>query len=51
MSHHTDDNSDTIQPLYKKLKHSLERLYKDDNGEPIPVLLDITPDGQHIFEP
>ena len=37
---------DAEEPPYKKLKLSLERPYKDDNGEPIPVLLDITPDGQ-----
>lgn len=39
------------EPEWKKLKLSLERPYKDDNGEPIPVLLDIAPDGQQIFEP
>lgn len=38
------------EPPWKKLKLSLERPYKDDDGEPIPVLLDIT-DGQHVFEP
>ncbi|KAI0692568.1 subunit 17 of mediator complex-domain-containing protein [Cytidiella melzeri] len=38
-------------PPWKKLKLSLERPYKDDNGQPIPVLLDITPEGQHIYEP
>ncbi|KAI9063255.1 hypothetical protein FKP32DRAFT_1666662 [Trametes sanguinea] len=39
------------EPAWKKLKLSLERPYKDDNGEPIPELLDITPDGQHIYRP
>ncbi|PCH41031.1 hypothetical protein WOLCODRAFT_88978 [Wolfiporia cocos MD-104 SS10] len=39
------------EPPWKKLKLSLERPYKDDDGEPVPVLLDITPDGQHIYEP
>jgi hypothetical protein len=33
------------------LKLSLERLYKDDLGRPIPTLFDITADGRHIFEP
>ncbi|KAI0089208.1 subunit 17 of mediator complex-domain-containing protein [Irpex rosettiformis] len=39
------------QPSWKKLKLSLERPYKDDNNQPIPTLLDITPEGQHIYEP
>ncbi|KAI0638177.1 subunit 17 of mediator complex-domain-containing protein [Trametes polyzona] len=39
------------EPPWKKLKLSLERPYKDDNGEPLPELLDITPDGQHIYRP
>ncbi|KAH9943450.1 subunit 17 of mediator complex-domain-containing protein [Epithele typhae] len=38
-------------PPWKKLKLSLERPYKDDNGEPLLELLDITPDGQHIYLP
>ncbi|KAI0719565.1 subunit 17 of mediator complex-domain-containing protein [Cerioporus squamosus] len=42
---------DSQEPPWKKLKLSLERPYKDDNGEPIPELLDITPDGQHIYRP
>lgn len=33
------------------LKLSLERLYKDDLGRPIPIVSDITSDGHHIFEP
>ncbi|KAI0375628.1 hypothetical protein BV20DRAFT_984465 [Pilatotrama ljubarskyi] len=39
------------EPPWKKLKLSLERPYKDDNGELLPELLDITPDGQHIYRP
>ncbi|KAI0335458.1 hypothetical protein GY45DRAFT_799896 [Cubamyces sp. BRFM 1775] len=39
------------EPPWKKLKLSLERPYKDDNGGPLPELLDITPDGQHIYRP
>lgn len=39
------------EPPWKKIKLSLERPYKDDRGDPLPVLLDITPDGQHIYEP
>ncbi|KZT12461.1 uncharacterized protein LAESUDRAFT_638864 [Laetiporus sulphureus 93-53] len=39
------------EPRWKKIKLSLERPYKDDDGEPIPVLLDITPDGKHVYEP
>ncbi|KZT20349.1 hypothetical protein NEOLEDRAFT_1075722 [Neolentinus lepideus HHB14362 ss-1] len=38
-------------PPWKKLKLSLERPYKDDHGNYIPVLLDITPEGEHIYEP
>ena len=38
-------------PSWKMLKLSLERPYKDDNGEPIPVLSDIGADGQYIYEP
>ena len=39
------------EPDWKKLKLSLERPYKDDDGKPIPVLLDIAPDGTQTFEP
>ncbi|KAH9844297.1 subunit 17 of mediator complex-domain-containing protein [Rhodofomes roseus] len=39
------------EPPWKKIKLSLERPHKDDDGNPIPVLLDITADGQHIYEP
>jgi mediator of RNA polymerase II transcription subunit 17 len=35
---------------WKMLQLPLERPYKDDNGHHIPVLLDITPEGQHIYE-
>lgn len=35
---------------WRKTKLSLERPYKDDQGERIPVLLDITPDGERVFE-
>ncbi|KAG6868512.1 hypothetical protein C0993_001613 [Termitomyces sp. T159_Od127] len=38
------------QPSFIQTKLSLERPYKDDNGEPIPVVSDITPDGQQIYE-
>lgn len=40
-----------MEPPSKKLKLSLERPYKTDDGDHIPVLLDITPDGHHIYEP
>jgi mediator of RNA polymerase II transcription subunit 17, fungi type len=36
---------------WKTLKLALERPYKDDNGDEIPVLFDISSDGQHIYEP
>ncbi|KZT74377.1 hypothetical protein DAEQUDRAFT_761241 [Daedalea quercina L-15889] len=39
------------EPPWKKTKLSLERPYRDDDGNPIPALLDITADGQHVFEP
>ncbi|TFK89819.1 hypothetical protein K466DRAFT_597460 [Polyporus arcularius HHB13444] len=45
------DSLEPQEPPWKKLKLSLERPYKDDSGEPIPELLDITPDGQHIYRP
>ncbi|KAK2466253.1 hypothetical protein APHAL10511_001895 [Amanita phalloides] len=38
------------EPPWKQIKLSLERPYKDDNGDPIPILYDIA-DGQHIYEP
>ncbi|KAF8351407.1 subunit 17 of mediator complex-domain-containing protein [Amanita rubescens] len=39
------------EPSWKMLKLSLERPYKDDNDDPIPVLSDIAADGQYIYEP
>ncbi|KAF8639838.1 hypothetical protein AX17_001093 [Amanita inopinata Kibby_2008] len=39
------------EPPWKRLRLSLERPYKDDNGDAIPDLYDITPDGHHIYEP
>jgi mediator of RNA polymerase II transcription subunit 17 len=39
------------EPPWKKIKLSLERPYRNDAGEHIPVLLDITPEGTHIYEP
>ena len=45
------DSSNLEEPPWKKLKLSLERPYKDDNGDPIPIVLDITPEGQYIYEP
>ncbi|KAF8558764.1 hypothetical protein OG21DRAFT_1503716 [Imleria badia] len=38
-------------PEWKKTTLSLERPYKDDSGARIPVLLDITPEGEQIVEP
>lgn len=38
------------QNTWRDLKLSLERPYKNDNGEPIPTLLDITPEGEFIYE-
>ena len=42
---------DDAEPPFKRLKLSLERPYKDDNGEPIPVLQNITQEGVHEYEP
>jgi len=39
------------EPPWKKIKLSLERPYKYDDCELIPVLQDITPEGIHINEP
>lgn len=44
----------TITPSdqeWHRTKLSLERPYKDDEGNLIPNLLDIAPDGQFIYEP
>ncbi|KAG6917901.1 hypothetical protein DXG01_000510 [Tephrocybe rancida] len=38
------------EPSFKQIKLSLERPYKDDNGARIPVLWDISPEGEHIYE-
>lgn len=38
------------EQAWRKVKLSLERPYKDDNGQPMPTLLDII-DGQSIYEP
>ncbi|KAJ3570395.1 hypothetical protein NP233_g4432 [Leucocoprinus birnbaumii] len=38
------------EPSWKQLRLSLERPYKDDNGNTIPIVEDITPDGQYIYE-
>jgi len=35
---------------WKQLTLSLERPYRDDHGNLIPVVEDITPDGQYIHE-
>ena len=34
---------------WKQLSLSLERPYKDDHGDPILVVEDITPNGQYIY--
>lgn len=38
------------EPSFKQIKLSLERPYNDDNGDRVPVLFDITPEGQRIYE-
>ncbi|KAF9492808.1 hypothetical protein BDN71DRAFT_1396116 [Pleurotus eryngii] len=38
------------QNTWRDLRLSLERPYKNDNGESIPTLLDITPEGEFIYE-
>lgn len=38
-------------PIWRQLKLSLERPYKDENGSPEHTVLDITPDGGYIYEP
>ena len=47
----TMHSDDAQEPPYKRLRLSLERPYKDDAGEPIPVLHNILPDGVHEYEP
>lgn len=44
-------STDAVARDWKQLQLSLERPYKDDNRERIPVLEDITPQGQFIYEP
>ncbi|KAF8897582.1 subunit 17 of mediator complex-domain-containing protein [Infundibulicybe gibba] len=39
------------QPEWRNLKLLLERPYKNDNGDSIPVLFDLTPEGQQVNEP
>ncbi|KAF8974515.1 subunit 17 of mediator complex-domain-containing protein [Flammula alnicola] len=39
------------EPSWKQLKLSFERPYKDDAGNSIPILYDLTPEGQRIYEP
>ncbi|KAF9652247.1 hypothetical protein BDM02DRAFT_3089535 [Thelephora ganbajun] len=39
------------EPAWRKLRLTLERPYKDDHGNPIHQLLDVTPEGQQIYEP
>ncbi|KAF8076451.1 subunit 17 of mediator complex-domain-containing protein [Lyophyllum atratum] len=38
------------EPSWKQIKLAVERPYKDDSGDRIPTLLDISADGQHIYE-
>ncbi|KAH9482703.1 Mediator of RNA polymerase II transcription subunit 17 [Psilocybe cubensis] len=39
------------EPSWKKLKLSFERPYTDDAGNRLPVLYDLTPEGDRIYEP
>ncbi|THH19874.1 hypothetical protein EW146_g1392 [Bondarzewia mesenterica] len=39
------------EPSWKKLKLSLEQPYKNDKGLSLPVVLDILPDGEYVYEP
>ena len=43
--------SNELEPDWKATKLSLERPYKDDDDNLIQTLLDITADGQFIYEP
>jgi len=36
---------------WKNTKLSFERPYKDDSGNRVPVLYDLTPEGERIYEP
>ena len=40
----------TPEPQWRGIKLSFERPYKDDSGTRIPVLYDLTPDGERIYE-
>lgn len=42
---------DDEEPAWRKLKLTLERPYVDDQGNPIRQLLDVTSEGQQIYEP
>ena len=47
-----DENLDNLDaPFWKHLRLSLERPYKDDLGNRIPILYDLTPQGERIYEP
>lgn len=39
------------EPAWRKLKLTLERPHRDDQGDPIRQLLDVTPEGQQVYEP
>ena len=41
---------DDDEPAWRKLKLTLERPYTDDQGNPIRQLLDVTPEGQQVYE-
>jgi len=38
------------EPQWRSTKLSFERPYKDDLGNRIPVLYDLTPEGERIYE-
>jgi len=48
--HMQPSSEDMTDTEWRQLRLSLERPYKDDLGKPIPVLFDITPDGERIYE-
>lgn len=39
------------EPAWRKLKLTLERPHRDDQGNVNRQLLDVTPEGQQIYEP
>ena len=48
----SDENLGSLDgPFWKYLHLSLERPYKDDSGNRIPVLYDLTPQGERVYEP